>query len=315
MLRTQFLFWILACAPPGDDAYAQSQLDLELAAASIANLPPAESIEKLQAALAETLRHPEQLHEDPGVADRLATARMALVWAYLTDGNLELATSTMDLALRSAGGRPLPLSGLGPNVRKLHDERKLALEAAGTATILVDCDGCEVLIDEAQSELTSAPLLLGMHRVWVFDGAGLAEPMFEGVALDEVGITVTVTYRPTPVEVEALPAEPPRPTPPQKKQPKVPRWVKITGMGVGAGLLIVGGVLMGLDGKCKNGSVATADNRDSCSHVWTNAGPGYSLIAIGGGVLLGMGVWLGIDETRAGRIRQASAMVGWTVRF
>src|SRR5262249_28041494 len=157
------------------------------------------------AALAEAMQHPHELLDDPNAADNFARARLALAWAQLADRETSAAAATMDLAIRSAGGRPLPLAGLAPAIRELHDQRRAALEAEGHATIAVDCDGCEVLIDETESDNPSNPLLLGTHRVWLIDPRGELEPRFREVTLDNADSTLTLDYR------QVAESKPPKP--------------------------------------------------------------------------------------------------------
>src|SRR5262245_29728875 len=223
-------------------SHEQTQAELEAAADAIAEQAPVDAIAQLDAALSEAERYPRELLADPSAANRFARARLALAWAHLADGNVEAATATMDLAIRSSGAEPLPLAGLGPEIRKLHDQRRAALESAGHATITIDCDGCEVLIDEAKSSNPSEPLLLGTHRIWLFDPSDTLEPRFEEITLDTADGTVILEYRaaivlaPNPEQepelVESTTTSPiaMEPTPsdePARRTAKTPRWAKI----------------------------------------------------------------------------------------
>jgi hypothetical protein len=324
MLFSSLLLTILA-GPAPTTSYEQSQRDLVAATEAIADREPAESIASLEASLAEATQHPHELLADPNAAEVLARARLALAWSQLANGETESAAATMDLAIRSAGSKPLPLGGLGPAIRQLHDDRRTVLEAAGHATITVDCDACEVLIDEAKSDNPSDPLLIGTHRVWLLDPHDRLEPRFQEVSLDTAEGTVALDYRPA-AEPDAGPALDDdagvapvdatrrRDTAPTG-QAKTPRWVKIVGMVAGAGLLATGGVLLAIDGKCRDGSTPTAENVDTCGKVWDHTAGSYALLGIGGGLLVGATVWLTVDEVRAGQPRRASALVGWTMRF
>jgi hypothetical protein len=310
-MAISILSMILVVAGAPSTAHEQAQLELEAAAAAIADRSPAESIARLEAALAEAMEHHHELLADPSATENLARARLALAWAQLANGDEAAAAATMDVAIRSAGADPLPLAGLGPAIRKLYDRRHAALEAAGHATIAVDCSSCEVLIDERKSDNPSGPLLLGTHRVWLFDPSGELEPRFEEVALDTADATMTLDYRPAPkLEPREPIAEPTAPRAPKK----TPRWAKILGMSVGAGLLVTGGVLLAIDGTCQGGGTPTAENVDTCNKVWNHAVPSYALLGVGGGLLVGATVWLAVDEARAGQ-RHTSMMVGWAMRF
>ncbi|KIG19525.1 hypothetical protein DB30_00034 [Enhygromyxa salina] len=316
MLISPILAVTLATSPP-PVTYEQSQANLESAADSIADLTPAQAVSTLEQALAEAEAHPRELLDDPAAFDKIQRARMALVWAYLANEQPEAATALIDLAIRSTDAQELPLSGLGPSPSKLHDERRALLEAQGHATIIVDCDACEILIDEARASNPSAPLLLGRHRVWLFDPLERLDPRYEDVELERADEPVELEY--------LLPSEaPPNSTVAAQRsverakpaQSKLPRWVKIVGIGVGAGLTVAGGILMALDGNCRDGSTPTPDNvgSSSCAKVWTNAAPGYALLGVGGGLFVGASVWLTVSEVR-GRQRETTAMLAWTLRF
>jgi hypothetical protein len=301
-----FTFW-LAGAPP-EPTFEQSLVDLHAAARSIVDVTPAEAITAIERSLAAVEHHPKEILRDESAADELARARVALVWAYLAQGDTDAATSMMDEAIRSAAGRALPLSGLGPDIRTLHDQRLRALEQAGTATIEVDCDMCEVLVDDSRSSNPTSPLFLGRHRVWIFDVGDELEPMVSEVTLDTPGQTLKLVFRPAPAPESESIAEP-------ALRPKAPRWAKIVGMTLGAGLAVTGGVLLALDGECTNGDTPTAGNvTTTCPDVWATRGSGYALLGVGAGLFMGATVWLAVDEVRAGR-RRAHAMLAWTLRF
>jgi hypothetical protein len=301
-----FAFW-LALGPPPEPTFEQSLVDLHAAAQSIVDVAPAEAIAAIERSLAVVEGHPEELLGDESAADELARARVALVWAHLAQGDIEAASTMMDEAIRSAGGRALPLYGLGPDIRTLHDQRLRALEQAGTAMIEVDCDECEVLVGDSRSPNPTNPLFLGRHRIWIFDPADELEPMFTEVTLDTPGQTITLVFRPAPMPQTIAPEPVFRPR---------ARWAKILGMTLGAGAAVTGGVLLSLDGKCSNGDTPTADNvTTTCQDVWATRETGYALLGVGAGLFMGATVWLTVDEVRAGRARRTHAMIAWTLRF
>lgn len=313
MLR---LLAILLITPPNQN-YEEARSSLDTATVEFIDRTPEQAVTELRAALDAIAQHPRELLADPDAPQKLARGRLTLAWALLAAGDPTSATDVMDLAIRSAGTMELPLSGLGPNIRKLHDERRAVLEAGGHARISVDCDGCEIAIDETKATNPSAALLLGTHRVWLFDPEGELEPRFEEVTLDTAEQVVQLEYR---AVVAAEPIEPtPELTPAPVDTPTKPtrehaRWPKLVGMGVGAGLLIAGGILLSFDRKCHGGGKPTADNIDTCPDVWRSLTPSAALLGVGGGVLLGASIWLGVDEARAKQPR-VSAMLGWTLRF
>jgi hypothetical protein len=75
----------------------------------------------------------------------------------------------------------------------------------------------------------------------------------------------------------------------------VPRWASITGVSVGAGMVIAGAVLLGIDGKCPGGYDPVTEV-DQCPSVYnTNVGGGV-LVGVGAVVMVGMGTVLTITE-------------------
>jgi hypothetical protein len=75
----------------------------------------------------------------------------------------------------------------------------------------------------------------------------------------------------------------------------VPRWASATGIGGGAALVIVGGVLLGIDGKCPGGYDPMTQTAECPSVYDTNVGGGV-LVGVGAVAMLGMGAVLTITE-------------------
>jgi hypothetical protein len=88
----------------------------------------------------------------------------------------------------------------------------------------------------------------------------------------------------------------------------VPRWASIAGISGGAAMVIVGGVLLGIDGKCPGGHDPVTEV-DQCPSVYnTNVGGGV-LVGVGTVVMLGMGTVLTITEiqrSKQGKQRQSA---------
>lgn len=77
----------------------------------------------------------------------------------------------------------------------------------------------------------------------------------------------------------------------------VPRWASITGISGGAALVIVGAVLVGIDGKCPGGYDPMTEIEDCPSVYDTNVGGGV-LIGVGALAMVGMGTVLAITEVQ-----------------
>ncbi|MFV8751445.1 hypothetical protein ACNOYE_12950 [Nannocystaceae bacterium ST9] len=324
---------ILVFGPPQSNTYEQSRSELDAASRSITESEPADAIAALEPALQAMQMHPRELQSDPEAVAELTRARLALVWAHLAVGDDEAAANLMDEAIRGSANREMNLRGFGPALRQLHDRRRQALADLGTATIEVDCDGCEVLVDEARSLNPTNPLLLGRYRVWMIDPRGELEPVHAEVDLDQAGESVTLVFRaaserpaltldvePTwttgPPEFAAV-THRPRETPGRERERKLaPRWAKLVSMGLGMGAMAAGSVLLALDGRCKKTlAIATRDNDTTCPLVLSSKAPGLALLGVGAGVFMGASVWLTVDEVHANQKRYVNAMVAWTLRF
>ncbi len=245
LLSLAFSSW-LGLEPPAlaPATYEQSCAGLESATHAMADVEPEAAIASLEAAIAAVAEHPSELLRDAATQEAIRRARVSLAWLHLARGDRPAAGAAMDEALRGAGGSPLPLSGLGPDIGKLHDERRAALESAGSASITVDCEACDVLVDEHPAATTSEHYL-GTHRVWLFDSLGTLEPRYEVVTLDTVDAVATLVYRAAPQVSEPVELPPPPPEPGLD-----PRSAKIAGgitTGLGVGLVAGAGVLFARD--------------------------------------------------------------------
>jgi hypothetical protein len=102
--------------------------------------------------------------------------------------------------------------------------------------------------------------------------------------------------------VEAPPPDPgPEPWP-------IPRWASIAGVSGGAALLITGGVLLGINGKCPGGHDPVTEV-DLCPSVYNTDVSGGVLIGVGSVVVLGMGAVLTITElqrAKQGKTRESA---------
>ena len=113
------------------------------------------------------------------------------------------------------------------------------------------------MIDEQLATASSGPVYLGPHRVWIESADGSAEPERHTIELLEPGVTEVVYFpaesdeeceivAPVPIEAPVAPKAPPKRL--------LPRWAEIGVMVIGAGAVAAGGVLLGMDGKCRGGA-------------------------------------------------------------
>ena len=296
----------LAIEPAPADASDASEA-LQSALERVGNEEPADTIEALDAALTAVEQSPS-LAGDPAVQAMLLEGRLSLSWLQLATGNEEGATLAMDEALRSARGRDIEAGKFGPAILELHDTRKAAMAEAGKGTIAVDCKvPCTVLIDEQESDNPEPGLALGNYRVWV--GAQDGDPMwtYHEVELATPEATETLLFE-GPAPVVAEPVDAPVENKPHKRI--LPRWASILGMGVGAGLMVGGAVLLSQNGKCVGGGDPT-----SCALIFDNTPQGLGLLGGGGAVFLTFGALLVVDEVRVGKAKGKQAVLSWSFRF
>lgn len=306
--------WLIIVAP--DDTQASLE---RLEQATVSAEPSSTSETELVAAIAAAEQQAVEFGSDPDALETVARARLALAWVHLARNQPDQAEAAMDEAIRSAMGKSIPAGSFGPDVLELHDRRKLALQAGGTASIEVDCDRCQVIINEHRSPNPSEPLVLGEYRVWVTSRDGVLEPARFDVELATAGGVQTRAFGP----VETANPEPDgdaaiavTDTGPNDRKRMLPRWAEILGATAGVGLIVSGVVLNSLHGKCQ-GDASNGDPTDpvACPNLYENHPQDYVLMGVGGGLVALSGVFLTVDEVRVGRARGRQAMMTWTVRF
>ncbi len=313
-MLNKLIFTAWLALPPTETSYEQSLADLDAAAQSIAEVSPAEAIAEIEQSLAAVAQHPAEILRDSTAADKIARARLSLVWAYIAEGNTEAATRVLDEAIRSSDGRDFPLAGLGPDVRKFSEVRRTQLQAAGTATIEIDCEACQVLVGETVVENPTSPLLLGAHRVWVFDPSGTLQPELFEVVLVTPGETVTLVFRPPPPIAE-IETETERQPPPRWPKQRPLGYGGLATAGVGMIATIVGASLWGV-GEIGEGF----DPNRSIEHYLDVRPAGQVLTVIGllatvtGGSLLAVDIFRYRRAVRSGQVSNRRSIGGMSFR-
>lgn len=329
---TLFTLWLIAAPPDVSYSQATDTLDAALSRINTEGVSAADSVRDLESALRAVALHPEAVAGDATVLERMAEARLSVVWLHSNAGDQAAAEAAMDEAIRSARGHSLPAGKFGPSVLRLYEDRKQALAEAGTAVIDVDCGAidCQLLIDERRSALPSDPLFLGGYRVWIGPREGNTDWESSEVELTEAGTTVRLVYQaglatapmPEPLTDAIQPQIPIAvDTNVSERKRVLPRWASILGMTVGAGL-VVGGGLMLLDGNCTNTAQMTGDvvspDAAPCDNVWVRkvpVGVAYGLMGGGAGLFGVFGAMLTVDEVRVGSTKHRQAMLTWGLRF
>src|SRR5690606_29924361 len=129
-------------------------------------------------------------------------------------------------------------------------------------------------------------------RVRSVDGS--VEPLERSVELSEAGATVTIEFGAAP-QPEPEPEPAPEPEPEPAPAPVVdapapvvppkriaPRGIEIDGLVFGAGLMVAGGIMLGFDGKCTDGS----DSPRACPKIFEGTAGGIASLAVGGALLI-----------------------------
>ncbi|MFV8753983.1 hypothetical protein ACNOYE_25850 [Nannocystaceae bacterium ST9] len=316
MIDQALISLVFSLAPPlgpenDADAYAHAANDLR-EATTLVNTDPEIGIPELDDSLNSVRRFPLLLAADPPTQDLLFYAELALARAELRRGKPDAAVDALDRALAELElvGKldDIDLETIGPSLRKLFEERKRALAAAPRARLRVACSEPpdSVIVDQRKVDIdmiTGPGLLLtlGSHEVWIHvDGA---EPAPRTIPLDAERAVTTI---PCPVvESQPVPDIPdiPAPQPPTKRL--APRWVEGGLVAAGLSLATVGGVLWGIDGRCRGGG-----STDSCPKVFDTQIAGIATLAGGAALLITGAALLGADQARIRRRVNAKVRVG-----
>jgi hypothetical protein len=286
-----------------------------------ANEDPAGGLAGLRAALDRVEELGFVVAGDPKAHEARMYGLLALARAHLSLGQDDEAREIMDEAIRVARGDSLPTKTFGPRLIELHDSRLAAPENRPLGQLVVECTpACDVLLNARiagsgrRVELSNVPL--GPHRVRVQATAGGEDDL-----LDQ---RIVLTENDPAAKLEIAPATKTAPVGPEEtklvedvpdaaqRRRMLPRWAGIVGVATGAVAMIAGGVLLGLDGRCPDGSDPSSAE---CINVLSTKAPGIALLAVGGAAFAGFGVVLIVDETRVRRGRTAGAMLGYTLRF
>lgn len=306
-------------ARAGAEGYAAALAEVERLDQAV-NRDPETHYQALADALSQLSQYADELARDDAARRMRTLAQLNLARALLAAGDDERAGSVVDEAIRSAGDGEVPAGNFGPKFASFHNKRREALVGWGSGSIAVECSvPCRVIIDEHAAEPTSAGLLFGEYRVWVFaeDPAALADgsPLRQRVTIDIDGEVETIRYEPAAKPPEHEPEPPPRPPPPPPKR-LLPRWAEIVGLVAGVGLIATGGALLSADGKCiANGGLDPRDDAQQCPQLWESTPGGAATLALGAALALTGGVMLGIDEVRVNGNRSTRATISWTIRF
>jgi hypothetical protein len=276
------------------------------------NRDPEQAIELLEEALDSLARFPLDLVGDQRALESRAAAQLSLARAYLLAGREREALVVIDALILDTQKVAPPVKEYGPTMDTLYKERLAAIAKWGTASVEVTCGvPCSVFVQEQPVSQSSGPLLLGDYRIVIAAVDGSAPPLRAQVLLSEPGQVEHLAYM---SGSGARKIDVGDQTQPSAKRRALPRWAEISGLAVGVGLVVTGGVLLAYHGRCPGGLDPVVDQAE-CSRLYNNLASGISTAAVGGAALLGFGIVLTVDEVRANRSRGNTTMLTWTTRF
>jgi hypothetical protein len=312
---------LLGVAPPPEGAdHQQTVAELQAAIDDFASGDRRATIAKLERLAELALLFPDQAPRDHTVSEPVLRGWIVLAGLHLAEGDDAAASAVMDTAIRMARDQELPVRAYGPKVYQLYEQRLAALGATGTATIAIECEvECKAVVGGRLLSGSSEELLLGGYDVWIkatHPDKGDASWEHHKVELTAAGETQTVTYA-DPAPPVAVPEIEPEPAPVPKPKRMLPRAAEIAGVAVGVGLVVAGAVLLSFNGKCERTGQRPDDGvtPEECGNIYQTSASGYSLLGVGGGVLVVSGVLLAVDEVRVGRERGRQVMLGVSLKF
>src|SRR5690606_14671371 len=276
VISLPFILPLLFAPPPEDGSYEQTASQLDFAVENFAGEDRPASIRALESLLDRVGQYPDEATST--VPEKVLQGWIILAGLYLAEGDEAAATEVMDEAIRTARGQTLPVRAYGPKVNQLYKDRKDALQAAGMATIAVDCKvDCKIVINERLLSERSEKLFLGSYRVWIKATEGDTSWEYQEVELTAAEQVETIVYEdPSPiVEPPPIPDKPPEPSPKPKRM--LPRAAEIAGLAAGVGLVIAGAVMLSFDGKCDESKQRpTADTTpEECGNIYQTRPGGF----------------------------------------
>ncbi|MFO0635807.1 MAG: hypothetical protein U0168_23455 [Nannocystaceae bacterium] len=300
----------LPCAAPLDQAEqarAQTVTKALRDAESAATEDPQGGAQTLLQALEQATEIAAIGARAPELQDARVYALLALARARVTLGDAAQAEAAIDLALATAGERALPTKLFGPAVVTLHERRSASAAERASATLSVTCSRCLVAIEGAAhrcaqgDKATELRLPPGRWRVTLVDAVDPSHTRSEAVELGEIGRASLVLPPRSGADTGGRDGAPRR---------VLPRWAGIAGVSLGVGLVVTGAVLLGLHGRCPDGS----DPRrpDACTDVLATGPLGVGLLAGGAATAIAFAIPLAIGERRAKRARAGkTAAIRW----
>ncbi len=293
-------------------AYEQALNGLELARVDANSKVDEGVLANLARAILELETFTEALSDDEEGRSALSEAKLVLARDYAKLGDQAAAERVLDDLLRSTPDLDtIPIASFGRKMIALFDARKALMDETGKATLQIRCSlECEVSVDTLPVVPGDYDLYVGAHVVWFRSLDGRVPSSVKTLDLAAAGATLEVDppdviddsnadsgsesdtdsssdldatsdsdsgsdpADPADVSDSDSPIEEPPPPPPRRRGRL---GLEIAGTLVGAGQIVAGSVLLGLDGRCADGS----PNLLTCPKVHQSLIGGAVLVSIG----------------------------------
>ncbi len=273
---------------------------------------PEQGVALLTAALDRARADAAIVARDTDATEARQYAMLALARGLLGAEKRAEAAKILDIALATAAGDPLPSKLFGPSLVALHEERKAALDRTSTATLRARCTGaCLVIVDAAwvtcagPEATVDVALPPGAWEVLLVDAADPTRTHAQRVELAAGGSADVLLEIPKAAGTKRRTSRPADDGGLDDGGRKLPRWAGLVGMAVGVVALVAGGVLVAVDRSCPDGTNASGPG--ACKNILNTDLPGYVVLGIGGGTLIGFATAFGVGEVKQARARKANA--------
>jgi hypothetical protein len=248
------------------------------------------------ALLSQLQEHPRELNDSPELASARLDTILEVARAELSRGDQANAAIHVDEALWIDTKLESRVQNLGPSMIEFVANRLEQRENSNHFKVFVQCGGpCEIYVNEVKVEEHEIELPLGFFRLTVLDPSGRLPALNKEIIGTLGETTMSLTFgappvAPAPAIVVAAGSSagtpPPRVPSNAAKKAWLPRWAPWTALAVGAGSGVLGGVLIGIDGKCNKATGPRCDARYRTKGMgWAGVGVGASL-SIGALVVL-----------------------------
>lgn len=311
--------------PDSRESLLQARLRTLHLAVDFANEAPDAAEGRLQQAIEALYPFAPEIAHSPQARRDQRRAELTLARALMINQRLALA----ELSLRNLYSIDPPsereVSAFGPSLAEHAKQARIRVEELPKGIVEIECArACAAYLNERRISLVSN-VPNGEYRLYVKDLAGQAPVLQKRIELrgDKALVRVRFDNAPLPQE-EPSPttprSEPNDPTPspkrptaqPEPSQRVAPLWLEVSGLALGAGMMVTGGLLVPVQTK----RCAVTDADGNCLKDRNYKTPGIALLIAGGALLVTSSVLLIVDRKRGRRRREKlSGLLRGEVKF